>query len=404
MGNDRPRIRISLLCKLEVQINGKRVDGVFARSRNMCRLIAFLLLQKGESVPVTSLYEALWPGNEITNPENALKTLVSRTRALLVEVDPQLRQCIQARRGAYGWNMELAGDVDAFEVERLCRDIVACKEMDQAMGNKLDRLLCLYAGPLLPECTEEAWVSDYAQKLDETYRSAIYWALELLKQADALESLVKVCRMSLVIMPMDDRLHEELMQALIQMNRRNDAMSQYMQLAKLHRQHLGTPPSERMQAIYREIVRKDQIIEADLDRVRGELLQDEERSGAFVCEYPIFKLIYRLQLRSLERYNLSSFLAMIRISNPYEEEMDPIVLDETMQTLLKQLKSSLRKGDTITRYSASQYALLLQGVTQETAKIIMDRIKLIFFRETRNVCLNLDYCYAPLKTEEQTDS
>lgn len=400
MGNDMPKVRISLLCKLEVQVNGQRVEGVFARSRNTCRLIAFLLLQKGESVPVNTLYRALWPENDIINPENALKTLVSRTRAMLAEVDPKLRHCIQARRGAYGWNMEMAGNVDVFEVESLCREIAACKEMDQAMQEKLDRLLCLYAGPLLPECVKEEWVSTYAQKLEECYRSAIYWALELLKKAEAQETLVKVCRMSLVRVPEDEKLHEELLQALVLMNRRNDAMNQYRKIAKMQ----GCQPSERIQSIYREVARREQILEADLDSVRADLLQDEgEMSGAFVCEYPIFKRIYQLQLRSLERYNLTSFLAMIRVGALDKEDLDPMVLEETMQALLKQIKTSLRKGDTITRYSPSQYALLLQGVTQETAKIIMDRIKLIFFREIGNVCLNLEYCYAPVKLEAQAE-
>ena len=51
-----------------------------------------------------------------------------------------------------------------------------------------------------------------------------------------------------------------------------------------------------------------------------------------------------------------------------------------MQTLQKTLVANLRKGDTITHFSASQYALLLPLVNHDTGKMVLERVKRAFYK------------------------
>ena len=68
-------------------------------------------------MPCIELYEALWPNDESSNPENALKTLVSRTRSLLSTISKELPSCIATNRGSYRFNAIENCEVDIYEFE-----------------------------------------------------------------------------------------------------------------------------------------------------------------------------------------------------------------------------------------------------------------------------------------------
>ena len=101
--------------------------------------------------------------------------------------------------------------------------------------------------------------------------------------------------------------------------------------------------------------------------------RNREARGAFVCEYAVFKEIYNLQLRSLERTSTTIFLALLMVSSVGQEDMNPLKLDDIMKQLLEVLRFSLRKGDIITHYTASQYALLLPLKSYDNGKLVMER-------------------------------
>ena len=71
--------------------------------------------------------------------------------------------------------------------------------------------------------------------------------------------------------------------------------------------------------------------------------------------------------------------------------MEPLKLDDLMKDLLDVLTSHLRKGDTVTHYSASQYALLLPLQSEDEGEKVMERIKASFYRKHRNASVILHY-------------
>jgi GGDEF domain-containing protein len=98
----------------------------------------------------------------------------------------------------------------------------------------------------------------------------------------------------------------------------------------------------------------------------------------------------------LERYNGTMFLALLTISNTYEQRFDNLVLDNIMKQLLHVSQTNLRRGDTISRYSVMQYVILLPSVTYETGRLVLDRIKKAFYNEYVKSSVVLTYKLRPL--------
>ena len=96
-------IQIQLMNHFVIYINEEKMDHLVDKSRKGASLMQILIMNRGESVPNPKLMGALWSEEKSSNPEQALKTLVSRVRSLLNQVYDGLGSCIVAERGDYRW-------------------------------------------------------------------------------------------------------------------------------------------------------------------------------------------------------------------------------------------------------------------------------------------------------------
>ena len=75
-------IRIQMMNTFTIYINEIQADHMVNKSRKGVALMQYLILNREQPVPNQRLLAALWSEEKSANPENALKTLVSRLRAL----------------------------------------------------------------------------------------------------------------------------------------------------------------------------------------------------------------------------------------------------------------------------------------------------------------------------------
>ena len=371
-------IRIQLMDNFTVYINEQKEEHLAKKSRKGVSLMQYLMLNHGQPVPNYRLLATLWTDEGSTNPENALKTLVSRLRAILNQISPDFGNCIVADRGAYHWENLPGMTVDFFRIEAIFDELAGMRDESPERIALYEELLALYKGDLLQNAEQNEWALAQATSLHNKYMSAVYSYIELLKAADNHQDIVRVCRMALNVDNFDDRLHMELMTALIHTNRTNEALVQYKHVTHLNYRYLGIQPSEDMQEFYKQIVRAGKTLEFSLEAIRNELRESGEQRGAFVCEYAVFKEIYNLQMRNLERLGSTMFLGVIMVGNPDDPTMDSIKQDNIMNGTLEILKNNLRKGDTITHFSPTIFALLLPTVNYTTGNMVMERVKQLF--------------------------
>ena len=234
-------------------IDEQHVENPVSKTRKGSALISFLILNREKPVPNQRLLRELWPSNSVTNPENALKTLVSRVRTMLNQLAPGLGKSIVSDRGAYHWavlegvKVDVLEIMDIFDVFSRTREEAAIKELSQ-------RLMKLYKGDLFQtgDLNEEA---AYAEQMHRQYLNVVYQYLDILRKEEAYNEICVVCRTALDVDNFDDRLHIELMKAMVNLNRISDAMNQYHHAANMTYRYLGTEPSENMQAFYRQLNR-----------------------------------------------------------------------------------------------------------------------------------------------------
>ena len=108
-------IHVRLLGGFHVDVDGRTADSTLAKSPKGIALMQYLMLHQGGSVPARRLMEIMWPNETSTSPEGALKTLVSRLRTILTQVDPVLASCLVTARGGYRWETQNGVTVDLEE-------------------------------------------------------------------------------------------------------------------------------------------------------------------------------------------------------------------------------------------------------------------------------------------------
>lgn len=375
-------VRMTMMGSFHIFIDERRVENPVSKSRKGTALMEYLVLHRGASVTNQQLMQELWPEHSVTNPENALKTLVSRMRLLLNQMYSGLGSCIVSDRGAYHWQSLPGMAIDAVELLDLFDDIP--NQPDPQVQRKMyQRVLELYQGDLYQTGDIEA-ESGFAQQMHSKFLSTMYGYIELLRKAEDYNEICAVCRSALEVDSFDDRLHIELMKAMISLNRTSDALVQYKHATNLTYRYLGTPPSPQMSAFYQEMNKARQSLKLNLEAIREELHNSSLERGAFVCDYEMFKSIYSLEMRNLERLGTTMFLGVIMIGDSDEGDFDSMRQDSIMNGLIEILRDNLRKGDIITHFSPSVVALLLPTVNYQTGSMVMERIRKLFYQRFPN--------------------
>jgi GGDEF domain-containing protein len=137
--------------------------------------------------------------------------------------------------------------------------------------------------------------------------------------------------------------------------------------------------------------RNRQTLKENLETIRQELHNSGLERGAFVCDYDMFKAIYNLEMRNLERLGTTMFLAIIMVGEADEGNYDSIRQENIMNGLVDILRDNLRKGDIITHFSANVIALLLPTVNYKTGNMVMERIRKLFFQRFPNSDIPFNY-------------
>ena len=74
------------------------------------------------------------------------------------------------------------------------------------------------------------------------------------------------------------------------------------------------------------------------------------------------------------------------------------------EELQNSIQHSLRRGDSFTKYSSSQYLILLTGTNKENCGMIFDRLRKYFSREHKSWGKNLEYFVSSIADVENPDS
>lgn len=389
----KEKLKVRMFGHFEMSNSKGSLDEDKIRSEMLTKLLVYFFCHRKSNVTVQELSEALWPDDTSDNPAGALKNLMYRLRTI-IKKEWGGQEFILTGRGSYTWNPEIELEIDTEEFEASYKK-ASKAEADEDKISCYKKSVVLYKGMFMPKLAGEYWVTSLTTYYHSTYLSAVKKLAGLLNINRRYEEMAQICNMAIGLDNLDEELHCWFIKALIGQNKQNLAVEHYQKAVDLLYENLGVRPSKELRDVYDELLKQQHEQELDLSIIQKELKADDNGRGAFLCEYGVFKKSYHLEIRRAGRLGMSIYLSLITLypaaklksgSEAYQR-----VINDGMDMMQKVLLSSLRTGDVISKYSASQFIVMLPTCQYETATMVMERIQDKFYESDKKRKLEMRY-------------
>lgn len=384
-------IHVQTLGQFSVSIGGHSINNKENQAKKPWSILQYLIAFRNRDITSNELIELIWSDDQSANPGGALKTLVFRSRKLLEPLGIPPQELIVQRRGSYAWNPEYQTLVDADEFEALC-----LRAADDGAGKEEQlrlylQAIDLYQGDFLPKSAWESWVAPISARYHSLYLQAAHKAVELLTSLGSWEEIAALCEKAIRIEPFDEDLHYSLIYALHSAGRQNLALEHYKRTINQFYNEFSITPSERLKDLYKIIRDEEHGVTTDLSIIQESMQEQQHTDGAYYCEYSVFRDIYQLEQRAIERTGDSIYLCLLTVRLENGELPKTSVMVRAMDALKRAISGSLRRGDVYARYSIAQYIILLPTASYENGCSVMKRISTSFKKEYFRKDLVIDY-------------
>jgi DNA-binding SARP family transcriptional activator len=388
---------ITTLGSFSVQSGSVMLSGASPRAQNLWKLFKFILTNRDHPIPTERLIELLWPDDDCENPIKALYSLMYRLRTLLNSGEVPKQDYILFQHNTYIWNKSAPCDIDVENFDRLITRGADLSLTPSARIDAYKQALSLYHGDYLSESSMEDWILPWSNYYKRLYSTAVRELAKLLLDEGDYAGVVRICEQAIERDPYEEALHEMLINGLICMGQLTQAMTHYNYISNLLYKELGVQPSDRLQKLYKAIHQSVQDVQYDIHSIKLSLREDPASSkGAFICDMDVFRQLYILESRTMERSGQVTYVAVITIANLSHMLPDNATLTRAMALLRQVCVSSLRRGDVVSQYSKSQVVMLLATITLEDCYMVMDRIKRRFIQSSNGLPVLLNAMCEPV--------
>ena len=399
------------MLKLKVQMLGgfsmTLGDEPLSFSRNSTtkamKLLQILLYHSKQGISRKTLIEYLYGREDMADAANSLRVTVHRMKKMLTDMGLPKHNYVRISKGVYQWDAPVETVLDVFCFENILEGIMA-EEKKSLKINLLKEACNMYAGEFLPSSSEDEWVVIQSVQLKKKYSSALKELCNYLWEEEAYEQILDYCETACRLYPFDEWQSVKI-DCYMALNRYEEAINEYETTAKLFFEELGVTPSEKMIQQFEYMSKHMSYKPESLREIKGRLMEDDDDSGAFYCTLPSFRDGYRLVRRIIERNGQSVFMMLCSIvdgqGRPMKNEQK---LNAMAEELFDSIKHSLRRVDSFTRFSPSQFLILLVGTNKEDCDIIFERIENYFSREHKSWKKNLEFYITSVADVENHNS
>lgn len=357
-------LKINMFGEFSLQAGPSCIRDSDNRSKGVWLLLAYIIYNRSRTVPLAEYADLLWKDDiRSANPTNALKTMFHRVRSSLDPLWAGAGHQLVLRKGAtYVWNGDVPISLDVDDFTNLVQESQKQTDPDKQLELLL-AALDLYRGEFLAKLGAELWVIPLAAHYHRLYIQAVLEALPLLEEREDWAQAQAICRAAIVHEPYMEELYCHLMRALINLGDQRGAVEVYGEMSELLLSNFGVMPSDEARLLYRDALNSinDHTVSADM--VLEQLQEPGGPGGALVCNYDIFRAIYHSIARSIGRSGDAVHLGLISILPQDKGSALPQrSLDRVVENLQEMIRSTLRRGDVVSRCSVSQFVLLLPQI------------------------------------------
>lgn len=402
-------LRVQMFGGFSVLYNGKEVALGRNSSAKFIQLLQMVWLQGDKGISKEQLVSDLYDRNEITNINSSFNTLIYRMRQQMRQVGLPNVDYVIRRKGLYVPDDKIQIWVDVQEFEQLYEYGLNASN-DRQKYHYFQQVFDLYQGELLPDMSNEIWVFDKSETYKKIFVNCVRWLGEYTRRIRDYKTMEIVYAKAARIYPLEE-WEVGQMKAIMEKGEFKRALELYYKTIERYSEELGLPPSQQMLECYNRMSRGLVNTPGLLAEIQASLRESVESNpeaegidpkyyepyGAYYCSYPSFVDVYRLFCRNRKRMGMSMYLMLCTLVD-YEGKamynMDKLKIRSGV--LNEAIRQCLRQGDTFTKYSASQYLLLLMNVKQEDCEPIFQRLNRKL-REMTSYVAGLQYQAAPIE-------
>lgn len=393
--------------KLEMQLFGSfRLDSGEAvlgegslRSSKSIRLLAYLLINRDHMLPHQQLIEVFW-GNDTKKPEGALKTLMYRIRNELKVLGDETYICTCS--GGYRWNPEIEVVADYEQFEKMAAKLKRTKDAEER-ENLCREIISSYRGNVSAKIADELWILPKVTWYRSIYMDTVNRLCGMLKEKQKWEEMEVLCNQAMCVDSLDEDTHSLLLAALCGQKKYGLALTQYKKSKQLFYENMGIQIPEKIQKTFQAMMPDGGEKLMNIRKLLKDVEEQEKPVGVFFCDYQIFRKIYQMEVRRIERIGIAEFIALftVRKSDGIWQKPDAAgSLAEGMKILEGSIRKSLRVGDVAAKYSPTQMIVLLPICTFEDGRKVAERIRKKFEHKIRDRKLELEYDLAELSASK----
>ena len=381
--NESSILTIQLLGGFSVQKGGEVLTDQSKRSKHLWLLMAYLLVCYKQRVPISYLIELLWGEKECFYPERALQNLIYRLRNILSADDEEINYIFHSH-GTYYWNTEAPFELDICQFDKTLEMAERADRQGEETAEALYRAaLVYYKGELLPEYGYGEWLAPYRNHYKTAYLKAVSRLSEILQTNQQLETLIQICTRATQLEPLEESIYKTKIDALLDLGKIAQAREEYEHISQLLSKELGAKPGAELEKTYNKMRVHNNAVQMDLGIIENMMGDTSDTGGAYYCYNPeAFKAIYHIEKRRMPRASdITVSLIVLTVLAVDYSQLDEEVLNHVMDLLLDDTISQLRRGDVITRWSASQLLLLVHSSHSFECNDIIERIKSQFQKD-----------------------
>ncbi|MCR5678013.1 MAG: winged helix-turn-helix domain-containing protein [Agathobacter sp.] len=363
------------------------------RSVMLSRLFMYMIIHRDKALSTDTIINSIWATDEeVDNPVGALKNLMYRLRKSLERIFGP-NDYILTNRGSYQWNPEIPIVLDCEKFEQLIN--VAKKESveDKALI-KYEQAVGLYQGEFLPGIKDCYWAQSLNTYYQSMYLSVVKALGDLYKKTCQYEYLDRLVTTALSFDNADEQLYCYQIEARMRLNKISLALESYENAKEIIERELGVRKTTVLNKVYEELLAVSKSSANDIEEVHEDIVE-ENPEGVFFCSYPIFREIYHLEARKNARSDEDETMMLITMEGKKTDtkQIAEFRIKKAMATMESCIRDSLRVGDVASKYSDSQFILLLPSCNEDYAHLVGNRLisNLYAINEKhRNVVIKLD--------------
>lgn len=391
--------------QLQVVYNGVSLTEDTIHSEMISKLFAYILINHRRVLTIRELSDVLWGESEGSdNPAGALKNLMYRLRNVLKKAYGAEEQFVVTSSGSYSWNSDIMVILDVEEFETNVKQAKICEDIEESIIG-YEKAVNIYQGRFFDKHSCEHWVVPLSTYYHSLFLTAVKTLASLYEKQKRYEKMEGICTKALGYDNLDEEIHCYELYALIHQGKQSMALEHYEKTAKLFYDALGVRKLPKLEEVYQKALSMKKASESvHVDEISRDVREHESPNNAYVCGYAIFREIYRIEARRISRMGISEHILFMTLSLKQKvemtESMERYLMNRVMDRMEQILISFLRAGDVVSRYSDSQFLVLLPVCTYESAMMIAQRLVSQFKKDFRNQKYKVD-CHVEEMMEVQ---